>query len=301
MTLLGAGSLRKHPSVFSAHPEFAAIRPLVRPTVQATSVVVPVHDNQRGIDRILSWWCALRDDARTRELIIVDDGSREPIRAQGPRVLLIRSSPRGPAGARNLGWRAASGEWIAFLDSDCVPDAMWPAAFAHKWDGEIAVQGRVRAMGRDWISKYYEAQGVLKPMLWSRERRPLYLITANALVARPALEAVGGFHEAYRLAAGEDVDLGFRLSAIGPLRWCEEASVEHDFEPSLTSFVHRFVRYGRGNWTLAAELPEELKPCFMPRPFLPRAVTPSGLALAALAYSALAVGFYGEGIAQARK
>ena len=64
---------------------------------------------------------------------------------------------------------------------------------------------------------------------------------------RGALEAVGGFDESFRLAAGEDVDLGLRLGEVGTTRWCADACVAHEFEASLLAFIRRFVRYGRGN------------------------------------------------------
>jgi glycosyltransferase involved in cell wall biosynthesis len=37
----------------------------------------------------------------------------------------VRNGGGGPARARNLGWRTAGTEWIAFLDDDVVPDPDW--------------------------------------------------------------------------------------------------------------------------------------------------------------------------------
>ena len=255
-----------------------------RPARASISVVVPVRDNAEGVARLLRWW----SPGVARELVFVDDGSTRPVVADGPAVRVLRTLPRGPAAARNVGWRAATGGWVAFLDSDCLPDARWPGAFGDGWSGEVAIQGRVRALGNDWLSRYYESQGVLRPMEWSADGRPTYLITANAMVHREALEAVGGFCESFPIAAGEDVDLGFRLGGIGSLRWCGTASVAHAFEPSLRAFVRRFVRYGRGNRLLARAHGPRF---FAPRPFPPLAPSAANHILASLAFVCLLAGW----------
>jgi GT2 family glycosyltransferase len=181
---------------------------------------------------------------------------------------------------------------VAFLDSDCVPDPGWPGAFADGWAGEVAVQGSVRALEPGLLAGYYERQGILEPMAWSDDGRPYYLITANALVHRDALERIGGFREQFSLAAGEDVDLGLRLAATGKLYSCRSASVAHDFEPDFGSFVRRFLRYGRGNRLLSEFHRSSF---FAPRPFWPRSGRPDDLVLAVVAYAALTAGWVRQG------
>lgn len=271
----------------SAHP--------TRPSPEHITVVVPVRDNAAGLERLVRWWSALDAKLRPRELIVVDDGSIDPVRVQATCLRVLRTTGRGPAAARNLGWRASSTEWVAFLDSDCVPDVGWPSAFALGWSHDVAVQGRVRALGSGRLSRFYDAHDILRPMAWTDEGRPGYLITANALVWRPALECIGGFDECFRLAAGEDVDVGLRLAAVGSLRWNVDASVAHDFEESLLSFAKRFVRYGRGNRTLLSRVDPSFAERLRPRPFWARSARPSDQLLAWLAFGCLAAGWYFEG------
>ena len=54
-------------------------------------------------------------------------------------------------------------------------------------------------------------------------------------------------NETIRIAAGEDIDLGFRLREIGALSYASTAAVSHDFADGLWAFMRRFVRYGNGN------------------------------------------------------
>lgn len=260
------------------------------PSSENISMVVPVRDNQEGIDALVRWWTPLHAD----ELVVVDDGSAVPIVAKAPNVRVIRTGPRGPAAARNTGWQAARTPWVAFVDSDCAPGSDWQQAFKRAWKGEVAIQGGVSTKQRHAFARYYESQRVLTPMHWDNEGRPRYLITANALVWRPALERIGGFQGAFPLAAGEDIDLGCRLAEVGSLGWAPEALVTHAWEPSLLAFVRRFHRYGRGNRTLARVRPN-LAPLMRPFPFLPESGGASNMLLAQVAWLALAAGWFQEG------
>lgn len=63
-----------------------------------------------------------------REVIVVDD-RKAPARdlAVPAGVRTVRSGGRGPAAARNTGWRSADTEWVAFLDDDVLPPRDWRA------------------------------------------------------------------------------------------------------------------------------------------------------------------------------
>lgn len=88
------------------------------------SVIIPAHDAADHLARSLQ--SALAQDLSTLEVIVVDDASSDATAdvaltasRDDPRVVLCRSARNlGPAGARNLGLRAASGHWVALLDAD---------------------------------------------------------------------------------------------------------------------------------------------------------------------------------------
>jgi glycosyltransferase involved in cell wall biosynthesis len=95
------------------------------------SVVVPAFNAERTVGTVVS---ALRaQDPAPAEIIVVDDGSRdgtaEAARAAGARVLATEV-PGFAGGARNLGWEAASGAVVVFLDSDAIPAPGWGAGLA---------------------------------------------------------------------------------------------------------------------------------------------------------------------------
>ena len=61
---------------------------------------------------------------RPEEIVVVDDrpGDGPPIDAPG---LVVRSGGRGPAAARNTGWRETTAPWVVFLDDDVRVTGTW--------------------------------------------------------------------------------------------------------------------------------------------------------------------------------
>lgn len=84
------------------------------------SVVIPCYNRAHILGRAVE--SALRQTVSPHEIIIVDDGSQdnsaEVARQFGAPVRVICQENAGAAAARNRGLAEATGEWIAFLDSD---------------------------------------------------------------------------------------------------------------------------------------------------------------------------------------
>jgi GT2 family glycosyltransferase len=259
------------------------------------TVVVPVRNNQPGVEQFLEALAAIDALQLPGEVIFVDNNSAVPLRLpeirgdRGPRLRVIRCATPGPAAARNAGARAASGRWLLFTDSDCVPTETFLRGFARAMDGSVGYAGTVRSCGTDALSRYYESQDILVPP-HVHESRPQYLVTANALVWREAFLRVGGFNESFPLPAGEDIDLGFRLSQIGRLAYAPGSVVRHDFSDGFAGFARRFFRYGRGNRHLARLYPISLHP----RPFLPARRTPFNCAAAFAQFGIMTLGYWAE-------
>jgi histidinol-phosphate phosphatase family protein len=166
------------------------------------------------------------------EVIVVDDradGAPLPdVDGLFP-VKVLRSEGRGPAAARNTGWRAASAEWVAFLDDDVVPEPGWRAALGRDLSGlphDIAAsQGRLRVPlpeGRrptDWERNVAALEGAQ----WA---------TADMAYRRDVLDEVGGFDERFPRAFREDADLGARVVAAGYVIVAGERSCTHPVRPA---------------------------------------------------------------------
>jgi glycosyltransferase involved in cell wall biosynthesis len=88
--------------------------------VNDVSCVVPVHNGRRYLAETLR--SILGQTHPPLEVIVVDNGSTDDsaaiARSFGPPVTVIEQENRGPPGGRNRGIRAASGDYLAFCDSD---------------------------------------------------------------------------------------------------------------------------------------------------------------------------------------
>jgi GT2 family glycosyltransferase len=265
------------------------------------SVIVPVKDNQTGVDRLCAEaWRALAHTP-PREVIIVDNNSAVPTRVptcrrgRPFRVRRLDCPTPGPAAARNAGASAATGKWLLFTDSDCVPTKTLLSGYARRADGSIAYAGHVRCTGTGWLVNYYNSQQTFLPpraggyaSAGDDDERPASLVTANCLVWRTAFERLGGFDEGFPEAAGEDVDLGIRLWQIGELGYAPGSVVLHEVGGGYAAFASRFQRYGRGNGLLECRHPGYVG---RPNSFCPRDPRPAFRALARLQFTHMARGY----------
>lgn len=209
------------------------------------SIIIPTYNRANSLERCLR---ALPHDA---EVIVVDDGSEDetskvPGRVAHPRLTYVRQLNHGPAVARNLGARIATGEILIFTDDDCVPAQGWPWPLVErlrKEPDEIGgVGGAVLPLKDGVVSRYSTFHRILEPPVSCS-----YLVTANCAYRRDAFEAAGGFDETIHTPGGEDPDLAFRVRARGyRLVFEPSATVSHDYRENLLDFARTFYRYGKG-------------------------------------------------------
>jgi len=220
------------------------------------TIVIPVRDRPRELARLLAALAAEPSTAGV-PVVVVDDGSAEPVAAEGATVLRHPTS-RGPAAARNTGLRAAATATVAFLDSDCVPRPGWlDALVPHLDDPRLAlVAPRIvglPAARPTWLAPYEDAVSALDMGDRPAAVRPLsavsYVPSAALLARRVALG--DGFDESMPVA--EDVDLVWRLTAAGwRVRYEPAALVAHEHPAAVVPWLRRRAFYGTGAALLAA-------------------------------------------------
>src|SRR5438105_11769132 len=186
---------------------------MVEPLVAA---IIPTRDRPVLVVRAIR--SALAQSAGSLEVVVVDDGSVEPLElpsdlAGDPRVRVVRRpSPGGSGGARNTGIAQTRAEFLAFLDDD---DEWLPG----KLERELEV---LQAAGDDvaGIESGWELwrSGRLAFLHVPRHDRDLPLellagpcmVPSSVVLRRSAFEAVGGFDSTLRRV--EDWDLWIRLA-----------------------------------------------------------------------------------------
>ena len=199
------------------------------------TVVIPTFRRPELLCRCLEAVFAQTLDPSAYEIVVVDDGhsadtqavvDRYRLRPEGPVLRFLRPHlGRGPAVARNAGWRAAYGKVIAFTDDDAVPESDWLAngerALAPGW---VALAGRVAMPSAVDGVDLPNRPAAREPKTWALESTDLAV--SNAFVRRSALLTVGGFDERFQQAWGDASDLHLRLLRdAGPIGHSDDAVV----------------------------------------------------------------------------
>lgn len=181
------------------------------PTV---AVVIPVYNRGYVVAEAID--SALTQTHPAVEVHIVNDGSTDgtgdildAIAATDQRVVVGHQPNAGPAAARNRAIAGCHTTWITFLDSDdlLLPDAIErQLAWLDDNPGHAGVMGHCRTEIRSEVSPPPQ----LAAKLAGDERAPVF---QTVLIRRQAIENVGGYDEALRVA--EDTDLHWRLVEAG--------------------------------------------------------------------------------------
>jgi GT2 family glycosyltransferase len=187
-------------------------------------VVIATRDRPGELRRCLD---ALADQVTTRvfDVVVVNDG-REPLLVDPKwedRLTQLSSGGVGPARARNAGVKRATAPIVMFTDDDTIPSPSW-------------VEAACAALERDLDAAATEGPTISPPFdhLYehSVEGGPGAYITANIAYRRTVLLEVGGLDAAFPSAHCEDLDLAFRVLAIGSITWTPEMEVIHPPKPA---------------------------------------------------------------------
>ena len=191
------------------------------------SLIIPVRNGGAAFEECLAAVETARAACREvagAELIVVDDGSSDASveRAQtaGARVLRLPApGGHGPARARNQGARAATGDFLFFVDADVAlePDALRRAAEAFQADP--ALEACFGSYDDDPSAPNFLSQ--YKNLLHHYVHQHAHAVastfwTGCGAIRLSTFQALGGFDEqTYRRPSIEDIDLGYRLRRRG--------------------------------------------------------------------------------------
>jgi glycosyltransferase involved in cell wall biosynthesis len=184
------------------------------------SVIIPTFNRAEFLIKAIE--SVLRQSYRDFELIVVDDGSTDQTAgALAPyqdRVQIVRQPNHGVSAARNAGISRASGEFLAFLDSD----DQWQR---HKLREQMALcreRPRTKICYTDeiWIRQGVRVNPCKKHAKYSgwifEHALPLCIISpSSVMIHREIFEQVGLFDES--MPACEDYDLWLRITLHHPV------------------------------------------------------------------------------------
>lgn len=210
---------------------------------KTASIIIPAYNEEEHIKDCIESIKSLDYPTDKIEIIVVDNGSTDntakvAIKA-GAKVI---NFPKGNVGAvRNRGVKDASGEILAFIDSDCVAGRNWLSAGVERLlDKNIgAVGGECRVPeGSGWVEKAWV--GDQKPISKEVER----LACSSLILTRELFDLLKGFNE--QLSAAEDDDISFRIKERNLCLYSEEqcAVIHKDYPSSLFGIFSKQLWHG---------------------------------------------------------
>jgi glycosyltransferase involved in cell wall biosynthesis/peptidoglycan/xylan/chitin deacetylase (PgdA/CDA1 family) len=236
------------------------------------SIIVPTRNRcQVLISQTLPTMFSQQLRSGSFEIVVVVDGStdgtsRELAKLQpGNPLRFIEQANRGPSTARNVGIRAARGEYILFIDDDilCGPNLFQQHLDAHAGSGPALVYGPIsiapgtppsvlKYANEQWYREYY---GKINQQNGVRLPQDDYLIS-NSSMPRQLLMDCGGFDET--MTAKEDYELGLRLWNMGiEFKYVREAVAFEYFQKSIQYVLKNDGKaFGETDVLLAQKFPE---------------------------------------------
>jgi len=224
--------------------------------VRRVSVVVP---NWNGGEMLVEVLHGLeQQELGSFEVVVVDDASTDGSLAHAQQVCrpfrtVVHERNLGFAAACNAGAEAASGELVAFLNNDAVPEPTWLRELVECIDRHpeaACVDSKLYRRGTDrvidgagdaftWgLKAYRRGTGSRDEGQYSREEQILLASGAACLWRADAFRRLGGFAEEF-FAYYEDVDLSLRARRAGYEIWFAPAAVAWHAGGASTSPARR--------------------------------------------------------------
>ena len=250
---------RPKPSFGEVARQYKSVLPPILQRYPRVSVVVCAYNAERTIDRCLASLAAL--NYPDYEVIVVNDGSRDRTLeiAEGYGFCRIISQPnKGLSVARNVGAEAASGEIVAYTDSDCVTDPDWLNYLVGKMEASklAACGGPNFPPPEDTLipAVVAVAPGGPTHVLISDEVAE-HIAGCNMAFHREVMLRLGGFDPIY-CAAGDDVDICWRFQDAGyVIGFSPAAVVWHFRRNTVSAYCNQQRGYGKAEALVYAKHP----------------------------------------------
>jgi GT2 family glycosyltransferase len=229
------------------------------PAAPRVSIVVCTYNGGRTLEQCLRSLFAL--DYPDYEVIVVDDGSTDDTRqivARFPGVRAIHEPNHGLSYARNVGLHAASGDVVAYTDSDCFADPDWLTYLVEQLQrsGADAVGGPNLTPEDGWLAACVSASPGQPVHVLESDQVAEHIPGCNMAFRREALLTINGFDSQYR-KAGDDVDVCWRLKQAG--RWitfAPGAFVWHHRRQTPRTYLRQQAGYGEAEALLLFKHPD---------------------------------------------
>ena len=232
-----------------------------RPSAQAPdlSVLIPIYGPREPLVAVLEGLAVQTLAPERFEVVVVDDGTPEPIELDAERypfaLTLLRQENAGPGAARNRGLDHCRAPMLLILNADALPAK---DLLERHLTAQAEAPERCAVLG----TFHFTQQALKHPFVQLLDCTDLlfaftklqhgelydwqYFWTCNISLPVDALREVGGFDaERFREAIAEDVELGYRLEKRGwRVFYREDCRCEHDHVIASEAYFRRAIRLG---------------------------------------------------------
>lgn len=187
------------------------------------SIIIPTFKREAELIKCIAtiyYHLELSDDI---EIIVSNDSLEQTINKfinnKYPKVSVINGPRKGPAANRNYAAKQAKGDWLIFLDDDCLPQQNWLLSYelAIKKNTGLVLEGKTIANKSK--TRYDEVApiNITGGKLWS----------CNFAIQKKLFFSLNGFDENYPFSTMEDIDFKERLKLITQFQFIENSLVIH--------------------------------------------------------------------------
>jgi GT2 family glycosyltransferase len=231
--------------------------PIESPSVgsKPVSIVIPTFN---GVSRIGNCLDALLKQVAGRdvEILVVNDGSTDDtatVVASYLGVRLLTQANAGPAAARNLGASEARGGILLFTDDDCVPVPGWLDAMLAPFDDPevVGAKGIYCTNQKSLAARFVQIEYEERYNLMSRLHNIDFIDTYSAAFRRERFLEISGYDTSFPVACAEDIELSYRMSALGwKMKFAPAAIVYHTHPDTFWCYLKK--KYKFAYWRVLA-------------------------------------------------
>lgn len=220
------------------------------------SVIIPYCNAPEKLSRLLAT-IGKSKKAPPYEIVVVDDGSRQPLTGSNvpvtrelkkrTRIVSLKTN-KGPAVARNRGVAAARGEFVVFLDGDVevFPDTLYEIAKVFGDDPDVVAFTGVWVKEQKSKDFFPNFKALRDWSYWinERDKSGYYFLfsTRIAAIKKAVFDRLGGFDQTYPAPLVEDIELTYRIARRYAIIFAPQVRVRHEFEGFFPIAKKYFLR-----------------------------------------------------------
>lgn len=215
------------------------------------SIIIPVYNDGKNLLNCIKS-LQKQNLKEPFEIIVIEDGSKSSLKKDLKRFKNVKYFWKvngGPGSARNFGIKHAKGEFISFIDSDCIADKNWLYLLHKRLTNSLefeGVGGKILNYNKEFLSSLFhliEFGG----FMGNKIKETRIVPTCNSIYRKKTLKQVNYFDENFFY--GEDTDLNWKIIKLGKgIIYDPLPIVYHKTPSSIKKILKKAYFMGQGTY-----------------------------------------------------